>query len=264
LKGLKGAPDTKVSKIIPARALKEVSRLASMTEQIHVAITENQAMFAAQGVTIASRLIDGAYPEYQRLLPPAFGKTFRVNRKELLASLKRVNLFCGNTNPPTPIRLSFTSSKESLMGDELLIAGSSQEIGAAQEIVGFTNEDGAEDGAGDQAFVAAFNPSYLMSAVSATGTEDVLFKFNEPLKPAMVIPADNPEDAPDLKLMIMPMRDQYAEEEKAGKNKGSKGPKAAENAAKEAPEPAENSKTPAEEEKVPVGVGAAAGTEDEE
>lgn len=218
-KKLKGTPDTKVSKIIPARGLKEVARLASMTEEIHISITDNQAMFSAPGVTISTRLIDGSYPEYKRLMPPEFAKSFRVNRKELMASLKRVNLFCGKTNPPTPIRLSFTTGQKSLMGDELVIAGSSQEIGTGREVVGFTNEGADKDGNDGEAYIVAFNPSYLMASVATAGTEDVIFKFNEPLKPAMVFPADENEDGPSVQMLLMPMRDQYAEDEKSKEGK---------------------------------------------
>lgn len=259
-KELKGAPDTKVSEIIPARGLKEVARLASMTEQIHISINDKQAMFAAQGVTIATRLIDGNYPEYQRLMPPDFAKSFRTNRKELLASLKRVNLFCGNTNPPTPIRLSFTTGQESLMGDELVIAGSSQEIGTGKEIVGFTKEGEEKDGTAEDAYVVAFNPSYLLASVSNAGTEDVIFKFNEPLKPAMVFPADESEAGPSVQMLLMPMRDQYAEDEKA------KAPPEKSKPAKQDPEKAEaqevsdDAEAPETEEKIPVGV--SAGPED--
>lgn len=260
---LKGTPDTKVSQIIPARGLKEVARLASITEEIHISITDNQAMFAAPGVTIATRLIDGNYPEYKRLMPPDFAKSFRVNRKELMASLKRVNLFCGKTNPPTPIRLSFTTGQESLMGDELAIAGFSQEIGAGREVVGFTNEGADKDGDNGEAYIVAFNPSYLMASVATAGTEDVIFKFNEPLKPAMVFPAEENEDGPSVQMLLMPMRVQYAEDEKSKPNAGAKAQKAGkeetqtkdEEPEAAEPEDASGQEDPAaEEEKVPVGV----------
>ena len=246
---MEGGPREKVSQIIPARALREVSRLASMTEKIRISITENQAMFHAQGVTIATRLIDGNFPEYQRLLPPSFEKTFRVNRAELMSSLKRVNLFCGKTNPPTPVRLSFTTGKESLMGDELVVAGASQEVGAAREVISFTNEDSREGQAGNDSpdpeeFIVAFNPQYLFDSVSTAGTEDILFKFNEPMKPAMIFPAGQDDDAPEVRMLLMPMRDQYAEEENRAKAK----PKAGKEAG--AAQPAQ---TDAAEEKVPAG-----------
>ena len=214
-KALSGAPKEKVSQIIPARGLKEVARLASMAEKMKVAITENQAMFSAQGVTISTRLIDASFPEYKKLMPPEFKRTYRINRKSFIDSMRRVNLFCANTNPPTPVRLSFNTAQESLMGDELVIAGFNSEIGQGREIISYSEETEGKDtessGEGDT-FTAAFNPSYLMAALNTAGGEDILFKFNEPLKPAMLFPAETTDEDADLKMLLMPMRDPGAEE----------------------------------------------------
>lgn len=215
-------------------------------------MNDNQAMFTAGGVTISTRLIAGEFPEYKRLMPPEFEKTFRVNRKTFIDSLRRVNLFCANTNPPTPVRLAFNNSKESLMGDELLIAGSDTEIGQGREVISYTDETEGEKKEGDS-FVAAFNPGYLMAALTNAGGEDVLMKFNESLKPAMVFPAETGEEDPDLKMLLMPMRDPGAEEapKPPPKKKAAKGKKKEE----EKPEPREDSgeESEAQEEKVPVG-----------
>lgn len=196
-----------VSQIIPARALKEVLRLASLTEEISVAITDSAAMFSAQGITIASRLIDGTFPEYKRLMPQGFERSYEIHRKELLDSLGRVNLFCTKTNPPTPVRLIFTESEGTLSGPELTITGASEEIGQAREVLGVTP---AEDNPKDR-FVTAFNPTYLTAAVAAAGTERVVLKFNGPVKPAMLFPADAPEGDPETSMLLMPMRDPEAD-----------------------------------------------------
>ena len=199
---LPGAPKERVERIIPARGLKEVARLAELTDEIRVAITENAAMFEARGALISTRLIDGNYPEYQRLMPSGFDKVFSVNRGQLLASLRRVNLFCGASNPPAPVRLSFASGEGSLTGGELTLSAASEDMGQAVERVPASVGD---EQSGE--FVAAFNPQYLTSAVAAAGTEDVLFKFNDPLKPAMVFPDGAPEGSPSVQLLLMPMRD---------------------------------------------------------
>lgn len=262
MKALKGAPKEKVSQIIPARGLKEVARLASMTEKIRVSMNENQAMFSANGVTIATRLIDGQFPEYQRLMPPGFEKTFRVNRKTFIESLRRVNLFCANTNPPAAVRLSFNSSQESLMGDELVIAGSNTEIGQGREVISYSDETESEKTEGEKtegvSFTAAFNPSYLMAALTTAGGADVLMKFNESLKPAMVFPAETGEEDPDLKMLLMPMRDPAAEEAAARPTR-TKAKKKPENKEEESDQSTETSntegseQTETENEKVPVG-----------
>lgn len=199
---LPSAPEEKVQKIIPARALKEVARLAELTDEMNVAVTENAAMFEARGALVSTRLVDGNYPEYARLIPEGFEKVFSVNRAQLLGSLRRANLFCGASNPPAPVRLSFSGGEGSLTGGELTLSAASRDMGRAVERVPASVGD---DQQGE--FVAAFNPHYLASAVAAAGTEDVLFKFNDPLKPAMVFPDGAREGEPSVQLLLMPMRD---------------------------------------------------------
>ena len=210
---LTDGPEEKVQKIIPARALKEVVRLAELTETIKVAPTENAAMFSAQGVLISSRLIDGAFPQFERLLPEKFERSYSVGRLQLMAALRRVAIFCGNDTPPRPVVLSFESGEGSLTGAELLIKGSSEGMGAAHETVPLSGE-----GVSGDAFTAAFNPTYLTSAIAAAGSENVTMKFNGPLKPAMFFPGKSDEDPsetePATRIMVMPMRDPDNEADK--------------------------------------------------
>ena len=55
-------------------------------------------------------------------------------------------------------------------------------------------------------FLISFNPGYLLDGVSAIDTEKVVFKFNEPLKPGLIVPGTNGEES-DFLYLIMPMRD---------------------------------------------------------
>src|SRR5215218_5631984 len=61
--------------IIPARAMQEVSRIFSGSEggeEVEVSLSENQALFRIGNVLFGTRLIDGNFPEYRRLLPTTF------------------------------------------------------------------------------------------------------------------------------------------------------------------------------------------------
>jgi DNA polymerase-3 subunit beta len=71
------------------------------------------------------------------------------------------------------------------------------EVGEARERLPATSED---------EFHISFNPSYLLDGVSAVNSEKVLFKLNEPLKPGLIVPDTNGEEA-DFLYLIMPMRD---------------------------------------------------------
>src|SRR5215210_3285217 len=67
--------------IIPARAMQEVSRVfyGSEEKEVEVSLSENQALFKVGDVLFGTRLIDGNFPEYRRLLPTAFEREISVD-----------------------------------------------------------------------------------------------------------------------------------------------------------------------------------------
>src|ERR671914_824730 len=179
--------------IIPARAMQEVSRIFSSSDEddVEVALSENQALFRIGDVVLGTRLIDGNFPEYRRLLPGGFEREISVSREELVGTLRRVNLFAARQTPPVPVSLSFSEGSV-----EVIVRNG--EIGDAHERLEADSED---------EFLISFNPGYLLDGVSAIDSENVVFKLNEPLKPGLIVPEKNGNgEEPDFLYLIMPMR----------------------------------------------------------
>src|ERR671932_977162 len=179
--------------IIPARAMQEVSRIFSGSdeEQVEVALSENQALFRIGDVLFGTRLIEGNFPEYRRLLPTAFEREISVTREDLIETLRRVNLFAQRQTPPVPVSLAFSEGS-------VEVTVRSGEVGEAREKLPATSEDD---------FHISFNPSYLLDGVSAVDSEKVLFKLNESLKPGLIVPEKGEAEEPDFLYLLMPMRD---------------------------------------------------------
>jgi DNA polymerase-3 subunit beta len=182
--------------IIPARAMQEVGRIFSGSdeEQVDVALSENQALFRIGDVLFGTRLIEGNFPEYRRLLPDAFEREISVRREDLIDTLRRVNLFAQRQTPPVPVSLDFSEGA-------VEVSVRNGEVGEARERLPATSED---------EFHISFNPSYLLDGVSAVDSESVRFRLNESLKPGLIVPdssADEGEEEPHFLYLIMPMRD---------------------------------------------------------
>jgi len=184
--------------IIPARAMTEVSRIFSGSdeEDVEVSLSENQALFRIGDVVFGTRLIDGNFPEYRRLLPTGFEREISVSREDLMGTLRRVNLFAQRQTPPVPVSLSFTEGSV-----EVIVKNG--DVGEAHEKLPANSEDD---------FLISFNPGYLLDGVSAIDTEKVKFKLNEALKPGLIVPGENGGEngdggEPDFLYLIMPMRD---------------------------------------------------------
>src|SRR5215217_4227494 len=179
--------------IIPARAMQEVARIfgSEGEDEVEVSLSENQALFRIGDVLFGTRLIDGNFPEYRRLLPTTFEREISVNREDLMGTLRRVNLFTQRQTPPVPVRLLFSDGAV-----EVIVRNG--EVGEAHERLPATSEDD---------FLISFNPGYLLDGVSAIDTEQVVFKLNEALKPGLIVPGEDGEEEPDFLYLIMPMRD---------------------------------------------------------
>jgi DNA polymerase-3 subunit beta len=186
--------------IIPARAMQEVSRIYSSSdeEQVEVVLSENQALFRIGDVLFGTRLIEGNFPEYKRLLPNTFEREISVRREDLIETLRRVNLFAQRQTPPVPVTLDFSEGAV-----EVMVRNG--EVGEARERLPASS-------ASDEEFHISFNPGYLLDGVSAVDSERILFKLNESLKPGLVVPDTSTDDGsdggePDFLYLIMPMRD---------------------------------------------------------
>jgi len=184
--------------IIPARAMQEVGRIfsASDEEQIEIVLSENQALFSIGDVLFGTRLIEGNFPEYKRLLPNTFEREISVSREDLLGTLRRVNLFAQRQTPPVPVTMSFSEGA-------VEVTVRNGEVGEAREKLPANSEND---------FQISFNPSYLLDGVSAVDSEKVLFRLNESLKPGLIVPDTSDTESgsreePDFLYLIMPMRD---------------------------------------------------------
>jgi DNA polymerase-3 subunit beta len=186
---LEKALETEVHAIVPVRALGEVARLAaSMGDgDIQVAISENQALFKLGDPTgdvwVASRLIDGQFPNYKQLLPDSFDHEVTLAKDELMAAARRVSLLAQKN---APLRLSFAEHK-------LTMKALTQDVGQAEESLDVEF--------GGEAFEIGFNAAFLIDGIDAIDDAGVLLRFTSPLRPGLISGSDG-----GFVYLIMPIR----------------------------------------------------------
>jgi len=182
---LEGGPTEEVQAIVPVKALSEVQRLAASLEEgeINVALTENQALFRLGDVWIATRLIDGQFPNYRQLLPDSFDHSISIATDELLAVARRVSLLAQKN---APIRLQFSAGK-------LTIRAVTQDVGQAEEEIDveFSGDD----------LEIGFNPHFFVEGLDGVDDERVTLEFISPLRPGLLRGADERSF-----YLIMPIR----------------------------------------------------------
>ena len=169
--------------IIPARALQELARIATGSDEIQLGLQENHVVFGADGTWLTTRRIDGQFPNYRQLLPEQFEYELPLPREEVLEVVRRVSLMAQRNSP---LRLRFAEG-------ELTVSAITQDVGEARESLPapFTGD----------AMEIGFNAEFLRDGLESVDSETIKFKLISPLRPAVL-----EGDADDYVYLIMPIR----------------------------------------------------------
>ncbi len=171
---------------VPARALQELSRLVTHTEdeQLRVSVRQNQVLFTLGRVVLSSRLIDGQFPNYQQLLPESFEHELRLAGSEFTDVVRRISLLAQKN---APLRLAFSQG-------ELTVSAQTPDVGEALESmpVAFQGEP----------LEIGFNPEFLRAGLEAIEEGEVVLKLISPLRPGLIESGDESR----FRYLIMPIR----------------------------------------------------------
>ncbi|SFK67834.1 DNA polymerase III, beta subunit [Marinilactibacillus piezotolerans] len=186
---LESAGDFSYNIVIPGKSLQELSRLLDDTlDEITVAITENQILFKTEDTHFYSRLLEGNYPDTDRLIPETSSTQITLDAQVLLGAVERASLL-SHEGKNNVVKLSVSK-------DEIEITGNSPEVGRVNENVSFKNIDGEE-------MEISFNPDYLKAALNTFGPVEITLKLISTLRPFVLVPSD---DNREFIQLITPIR----------------------------------------------------------
>lgn len=172
---------------IPARSLNEVrnTMLQEMSETIEIALNDRKVQFIGKGMILQSRLLDGGYPETERLIPKEFRYELSISRNDLIHAIDRTT-FIKNDN--------MTINRLSMSEHEVILSNRSQEIGESTEQLAavFTGEP----------LDISFAGNYVLSAAKALRGNNIKIRFTAEMKP-FILTGD--EDDSVLQL-VLPVR----------------------------------------------------------
>ena len=180
-----GESATPVTGIVPRKAVTEVMRVLGSSEDVQIAITENQFVLQMPNFVLTARLIEGQFPNYEAVMPKGHPGRLLVSRATLQGALRRVAVIAEERNKP--VRMTLTPAS-------LKLSASSQELGEAEEAidVDYTGQE----------VIMGFNSRYLLDALSAVEKDPVAFEFKDGLSPGVVKSVEDEGYC----CVIMPMR----------------------------------------------------------
>jgi DNA polymerase-3 subunit beta len=183
-----------VSAIVPSQALKELARVATDGEEpIYMVLPKGrgQVVFRVKDVEVVSQLIDGAFPDYQQIIPRKYNQRTLISTASLLKACKQAEIFAREGS--NVARLNIKSSQGEMQPSEVEISATSEETGKNETIV-----EATVDGGG---LLIAFNVKFLREALEVIRTPNVALETSAPNAPGVVKPVGDDQ----FLHVIMPM-----------------------------------------------------------
>ncbi len=177
----------KAGVILPRKGLMELKRLLEEAPdaECQLGFAENLAIFKKPGLSMVMRLIDGQFPEYQRVIPKESEKQLLVNRQRLYDALKRISLL--SSDKSSAIRLTLSENL-------LRITANNPDLGEAKDDL-----EVAYRGPG---LTVGFNARYLLDVLSSMECDEVSVEMGDEHSPGVVhAPGDR-----SYTTVVMPMR----------------------------------------------------------
>ncbi len=181
-KGAAGMPGI----IIPRKTVHELQRLIEASEQpVHIGVSAAKVRFEIGTVTLTSKLIDGSFPDYGRVIPQGNDKDLKVSCAEFIGAVDRVSTIASERGRAVKLALS---------ENKLILSVNNPDGGSA------TEELPVEYTAAP--LEIGFNARYLLDIAGQLESETAVFKLADAGAPTMV--RDQGDDS--ALYVLMPMR----------------------------------------------------------
>ena len=172
--------------IIPRKGVLELARLlTSVEDSVNVILSQNHIRIETKDLIFTSKLIDGKYPDYNRVIPVDGNKKMVVNRELLKQSLHRISIL--SNEKYRGIRLTFSENNLSIQ------ANNPDQEEAEEEITVSYTETPIEIG---------FNVTYLLDVLSVLDTDEIVINLKDSNSSCIVSSTETDR----FRYVVMPMR----------------------------------------------------------
>ena len=175
--------------IIPKKTIFELRKvLDDANGDVSISLNENKIKFTFNDLKIISKVIDGTFPDYTKVIPQNNNKNFKTNNNELKNAIDSVSAVAANEESKSK------AIKLSLEDNKLNLSVESQSKGSANEIIDISYD-------GDKVDIG-FNSKYIIDICNEVDGEEVDISLLDSVSPAIIL--DKTDE--NLFFVLMPMR----------------------------------------------------------
>jgi len=180
--GAQGMPGV----IVPRKTVGELRKLLDDDEAtIAVSVSETKVRFATPAITLTSKVIDGTFPDYSRVIPVGNSRKLEVDASEFAKAVDRVATVSSERSRAVKMQLD---------EDRLVLSVNAPDAGAAEEELAVAY--------GDERLEIGFNAKYLLEIASQVDRENAVFLFNSAGDPTLMREGNDTSAV----YVVMPMR----------------------------------------------------------
>jgi DNA polymerase-3 subunit beta len=172
--------------IVPRKTVNELRKLLDDDDmKIAVSVSETKVRFATPDITLTSKVIDGTFPDYTRVIPQNNSRKLEVDAAEFAQAVDRVRTVSSERSRAVKMQLD---------EDRLILSVNAPDSGAAEEELAVAY--------GDERLEIGFNSQYLLEIASQVDRENAVFMFNSSGDPTLMREGNDQSAI----YVVMPMR----------------------------------------------------------
>jgi DNA polymerase-3 subunit beta len=179
-----------MSVIVPRKTLNEIRTLLDdKAEKVLFVQDGNHIFFNINDRVLISRVLEGEFPNYEKVLPSKYDKEITLKRAELQMAIKRVSLLSSERSHAINLQVK---------DGELTVCTSNPQLGEAKEILNI-------EYSGEELEVR-YNSQYLLDFLNIVDCEEIVFALKGESYQCIMLPKDDKEKDTDYRYVLMPMR----------------------------------------------------------
>lgn len=181
-------PAEAVSCIVPAKTMMELGKILgkSSDKEVKVVISKNQILFSIGDIELISRLIDGKFPDYEKIIPSDKKTKIEVSVEDLSLVLKRVSLFARENN--NSVKMAATNDGKLIVSSEETKVGEEK----AEVLIKIDGENNK----------VSLNSQYLLDVLTYINDDKIVLIMNDKVSPALIKPVKRD----NYSYIIMPLK----------------------------------------------------------
>lgn len=182
---LNAAAKSPMQAVVPSKTVRELGRLLQDDDSEDITISplkDNQLTFRFGPVTVITRLIEGQFPPYEKVIPPVSKTTFSCDRTLLVNAIKRASLMTTAASQAVVFEIA---------GQKLVVSKESAELGSAREELPVAYN-------GEPATIA-FNPEYWLDVLKVMEGGELSVELADPDRRAVI-------RRPEFTYLVLPIK----------------------------------------------------------